>query len=108
MKSVKIQVFTLSVCLCASMLGAVFSGTASAETIIMATVNNGPLMNSVELEVRQAVTNALIVHTPKHSTVLSLAPGDYIATIKAGDIVRKREFSVLNTTGTNNIVVAMD
>lgn len=108
MKSGKIQGFTLSVCLCAGMLGAVFSGAASAETIIMATVNSGPLMNSVELEVRQAATNALIVHTKKHSTVLSLAPGDYVATIKAGDIVRQREFSVLNATGTNNIVVAMD
>lgn len=108
MRNGKIQGFTRSVCLCAGMLGAVISGTAAADTIIMATLNNGPLMNGVELEVRQAATNALIVHTQKHSTVLSLAPGNYVATIKAGDIVRKREFSVLNATGTNNILVAMD
>lgn len=92
--------------------GSVFSAPKSADnkaadTYIVATLNNGPVMDAIELEVRQMNDNSLIEKTKKHSTVLSLTPGNYMAIAKMNNIVRNRAFSVIDHN-TVNVVIAMD
>lgn len=92
--------------------GTVFSAPENkadkaADAIIMTTWNRGPVMSAIELEIRQLDNNSVVEKTKKHSTVLALAPGNYMATAKMNNIVRNRTFSVIDHTPVN-VVIAMD
>lgn len=107
MKSGKVRGVLWSACFCSGFFFSVMSSNAAAGTLVMATLNKGPMMDKVELEVKHARTNKVIERSQKHSVVLTLQPGDYIATIKAGNITRQREFRIVNSGDDNKIVIEM-
>ncbi|EIJ33971.1 hypothetical protein [Thiothrix nivea] len=80
----------------------------TAKAFIMTTLNNGPVMNAIELEIRQTdANNKLVEKTHKHTTVLALTPGTYMATAKMDNVTRYRQFSIIDQNLVN-IVIAMD